>query len=118
VFILSEKVKKFTDDPEYIRLCAEAMETSNDPIARINYTHGKGNRQTYLMFLLEQTQFVLSLSSNDHLMAEQRSLDYLYRALMDAVAHMQEGLPDGVYDYILSNIETFSESLIEESTQP
>jgi len=115
---LSEKIKKFNYDPEYMRLRAEALDVSDDPIARINYMHGRGSRQAYLMFLLEQTQFVLSLSSNDHLMAEQRSLDYLYRALMDAVAHMQEGLPDAVYDYILGNIETFSESLIEESTQP
>lgn len=113
---MNKQPKKYTDNPEYMRLKEEALEVSNDPIARVNYAHGKGSRQAYLLFfLLEQTQHALSTSTNEHLAVGKDNLEYLYRALIDAVNHMQEGLPEGVFDYILGNIESLSESLLEEA---
>ncbi|MCG8483104.1 MAG: hypothetical protein MJA31_07330 [Clostridia bacterium] len=105
-----KKPVRHDDNESFQKLLFEARRKyKGDYLRQLQYMKEKGNKQSYIMGLLTIAQLDFSLSSNHgkEIKFEVINLDYLYRGILDAVRHMQEDLPEGVYDYIQSGIETF-----------
>lgn len=70
----------------------------------------------HVMYMAEVTQTQLRDTNNGEIKLNPFLLEYMTRGFIDAIAHMQEDLPEGVYEYIENKTDTFFYTCIEHST--
>ncbi len=109
-----KEIKKQTRDPEYIKAKIEANEKfPDDPLNQIEYLFENYGPKFKVMRMLELAQFNLSINPNGNVELFAGTLDWFIRGTLDAVDHMEDDLPDGVYEYINTNIEPVSKKIIQ-----
>ncbi|MFQ6391363.1 hypothetical protein ACLNAR_26625 [Priestia aryabhattai] len=85
----------------------------DDPNAALKYIRENASRQTYITYLLRLTQNELnSESANPHwkqptYQFSAGELEFMLRGFFDAVDHLKNDLPAGVFEYISNRSEDF-----------
>ncbi|MBG9812376.1 hypothetical protein ABD68_12450 [Bacillus endophyticus] len=96
-----------------------AKNHSNSPYEQFlwlkNNKELSSQQSTIGMVELAQMNFNVHKGETIHL--NDGEVDYLMRGLGDALRHMQEDLPEGVWHYIKSHIEDSLEHAIKQSTK-
>lgn len=109
-----KEIRKQTRDPEYIKAWIEADEKfPKDPLRQIEYLGEKYGPKFKVMRMLELAQANLSINHKGDVELFAGTLDWFVRGTLDAVDHMQDDLPEGVYQYINTNIEPVSKKIIQ-----
>ncbi len=108
--IFKKKYKPRLDySSEYRNLLAEAeTKFPNDPMAKIRYFKENGTLQQYLFYLSFQTQYytnLVGISSNKPFEIGYLELENLFRAMIDAIGHLDPEIHQGVSSYINSKLE-------------
>ncbi|CUB08925.1 hypothetical protein SAMN04487767_106239 [Bacillus wiedmannii] len=105
---------KHNDSQEYKQLISEAYNKyPENQLDALKYVKEKGGVHNYITFLLEITQSELihesSKSSGEQNKYEFSAgqLEFMLRGFYDAVNHMPNDLPHGVYNYISNRSEDF-----------
>jgi hypothetical protein len=104
------------DDPAYRRLLSAAARAHpGDPELQLAYVRRHGTRQHVLLALCEIAQYQAHHLPFDGapFAVNDAQLDCLWRALLDLARHLQPDLPDGVYGYMLDNLEPFGQAVFE-----
>ncbi|PFW75832.1 hypothetical protein COL23_13420 [Priestia aryabhattai] len=85
----------------------------DDPNAAVKYIKQNASRHTYITYLLQLTQNEL-ISESANPRWEQPTyqfsageLEFMLRGFFDAVDHLENDLPAGVFDYISNRSEDF-----------
>lgn len=111
-----KELYRHDNSKEYLDVVIEAENKYRDnPIAKLEYVKKTGTAQDYLMALATTAQQVTSLAMiGDYSTTEPDigKYDCLYRGIMDAVSHMDRDLPEGVFLYIINNVEGFTLDVI------
>ncbi len=101
-------------DPEYVEAIIEAGEKfPDDPLKQLEYLSTNYNKKFKVMRMLQLAQNNLSLNGHGDIELYSGTLDWFVRGMLDAVAHMKDDLPDGVYGTINTNIEPVTKTMIE-----
>ncbi len=108
------EIIKHTRDPKYIDAKIEAEEKfPGDPLNQVEYLSDNYGPKFKVIRMLELAQFNLSINHKGNVELFAGTLDWFIRGALDAVDHMQDDLPDGVYQYIDKNISPVSKKIIE-----
>lgn len=112
-----EKIHRHTNEREYIEFLREIeKEYPGDPLSQVNCALESKNPKIALM--------ILSRVAHDSLQAPKGNvtissgqLAYIYSAILDLTAHTQLNLPNGVYEYSLSNLKGVTAYILEEAQE-
>lgn len=118
--MFNQKIMMLDSNPEYIKLYSEAQEKFPDqPLNQLNYIKSKGNPQftAIASAMIAQSVFVHPARLKEDYVFSGSSLDYFYRGLLDAIRHLDEYLPDGVFQYICSKTESFVELSLKQAEE-
>ncbi|MGK5512193.1 hypothetical protein [Brevibacillus formosus] len=87
----------------------------DEPLEQVEYVRQNNDSRYYVMMLVEIAQRELAKrpTLSEEMNISPMLLEYMLRGFMDAVAHMQDELPEGVYDYIKNKSDTFLLKCIE-----
>lgn len=103
-----------TKDPKYAEAKRVAEEKfPDDPFKQLDYLSTNYSHKFKVMRMLQLAQNNLSLNGRGDVELYAGNLEWFARGMLDAVAHMQDDLPDGVYEFIITNIESVSKTMIE-----
>ncbi len=115
IFKLFDRFKKKKYSPridhsvEYRKILFEAdSKFPHDPMARIEYFKEHGTLQQYLVYLSFQTQYytnLVGIGYNKQYNIGYLELENLFRAIVDAVGHLDPEIHEGVFRYINSKLE-------------
>ncbi|MEY8732539.1 hypothetical protein AB9M92_09825 [Peribacillus frigoritolerans] len=113
--IFKKKSIRHDSSEEYKDLWIAAQnEYPEDYLRQLKYVKEKGTKQQYALFLAQTLQYVSSSASSIKLNLTSGHINLLSRSLLDALRHMQEDLPDEVYDYNIYNIEDVVQDVIKQ----
>lgn len=113
-----EKIVRQDNKTNYHDITEKAYHSApDDIIAQIEYVKENGTSQHYIMFLVSKAQVELSnyptLRGKD-MIFKQGTVEYLLRGILDALKHMQDNLPEGVFEYITGNLEPAMINILQE----
>ncbi|UYZ01171.1 hypothetical protein OJ967_12120 [Peribacillus frigoritolerans] len=115
--IFKKKIIRHDSSEEYKDLWIAAQnEYPENYLRQLKYVKEKGTKQQYALFLAQTLQYVSSSATASSIKLNLTSghIDLLSRSLLDALRHMQEDLPDEVYDYNIYNIEDVVQDVIKQ----
>lgn len=69
----------------------------------------------HVMFMAQATQVQLRDTKEGKITFDPILLEYMSRGFIDAIAHMQEDLPEGIYEYIVNNTNSYFYKCLEHS---
>lgn len=103
---MSDKIIIRHDQSEnYVNLLKEAqLNHPGDPFDQLEYVRENGTLQDYALFLVSTVCTLCICSKNMRFSVKATEMDFILRSFSDALSHMQEDLPDGVYYYIVSKM--------------
>ncbi|MGM7634179.1 hypothetical protein [Bacillus sp. Hm123] len=115
-----KKKDKIVADPyrsmEYVNAIREATEKNPEDVsAQLNYIRKQYGAKFHVMRMAEISHIQLNESKAADISFHPIVLRNMMSAFMDAFAHMQEDLPDGVYNYIENKSDSFFYKCIEET---
>lgn len=116
LFGKKEQIVDRTRRDEYYNITKAAFENEpNDVLKQLKYVKDNGKPENYLTFLLQEGQKSVAYSNTPSKLSHSKTqVDYILRLYLDSVAHMQNNLPDGVYEYAIPMVEGFVESTIKQ----
>lgn len=90
----------------YLKITHEAENMyPNNVLMQLGYIEHNGTPQQYALALVSAAQKAcVPHREITKLKIPASDMDFILRALTDSMRHMQEDLPDGVYDYIISKM--------------
>jgi len=114
-----EKIIRQDNKDDYNDITEKAYHSApDDIIAQIEYVKKNGTTQHYIMFLVSKAQVELShyptLRGNDMIL-KQGTVEYMLRGILDALRHMQDNLPEGVFEFITGNLEPAMINILHEN---
>ncbi len=113
---LEPRIIRHDDDPMYRSLRRAAYKAyPEDPAARLVVFQALGTPQQVLLALCELVQqqaHHLLLVEAEPFHVSSFEVDLLWRALLVLTRHLQNDLPDGLYAYLLENLEAFGASVL------
>lgn len=121
MFKLFKKRKKEINnhyrDHSYINARIDsAKKYPDDLFLQLDYMKKTYGVKFHMMRMTEIAQVALRDTKESELELHPVLLEYMTRGFMDALAHMQDDLPNGVYGYIENNTDTFFYKCIEHAT--
>lgn len=117
MFFKNKEIIRHDEKKEFREVLFEAQRKfPEDRQAQINYIKGKGNPQFELLGNLVLTQLEYSIKSNRNKKIEldPACVEYTLRGFLDMARHMQDDLPESIYEYINGQIECFMEELVKQ----
>lgn len=116
MFSLKKKkeIVRHTEDLRYKTATMEAEgKFPGDALNQLEFLLENYGPKYKVMRMLELAQQNLSINRNGNVELYAGTLDWFIRGTLDAVNHMQEDLPDGVYKYINTNMDPVAKKIIE-----
>lgn len=101
-----KEIIKHDRSDAYLKITSEAEKMyPNNILLQLSYIEANGTPQQYALALVWAAQKAcVPHRDRMKLKVPASDMDFILRALTDSLRHMQEDLPDGVYDYINSKM--------------
>lgn len=117
------KEKKITyrdRDEGVVESLVEAQKHSDEPLEQFLWV--KNNQdlsyQQKIINMVALTQLHFNSHTFEEIKLNDAHIDLLSRAFLDALGHMQEDLPEGVYKFIYSNAADTLEEVMKQKYEP
>lgn len=117
--MLEKEIIKNDYKEECVNLVAKAQEYSKSIEEQLEFVEkAKFNSETKLnskLILLQLYYAVLICEPEkkcNKVEISMQNIEYLLRSMLDMARHMQQNLPDGVYQYIEKNMDNFIKTIV------
>lgn len=114
-----QKIERQDERKTYLDVVGKAQENGRNLEEQLKYLEvcqaAPQDKMLAIITLIQQEYAIYIVNHSGKVEIPVKSMEYFLRGLLDMARHMQSNLPDGVYDYILNNSESFYNIVAEKT---